>query len=62
MKKGYLMFQISSSLQRHFKGCCSPLSGIMLFVYMKCRFSLSYHELEEIILMRGTFVDHSTLQ
>lgn len=34
----------------------------MLFVYMKCRFSLSYRELEEMMTMRGAFVDHSTLQ
>ena len=34
----------------------------MLFVYMKCRFSLSYRELEEIMSMRGVKVDHATLQ
>jgi len=34
----------------------------MLFVYMKCRFSLSYRDLEEMMHMRGAVVDHSTLQ
>ena len=29
---------------------------------MKCRFSLSYRELEEMMIMRGVSVDHSTLQ
>jgi putative transposase len=30
--------------------------------YMKCRFSLSYRELEEMMMIRGAMVDHSTLQ
>ncbi len=34
----------------------------MLFVYMKCRFSLSYRELEEMAYIRGAVIDHSTLQ
>jgi putative transposase len=29
---------------------------------MKCRFSLSYRELEEMMMIRGAIVDHSTLQ
>jgi hypothetical protein len=29
---------------------------------MKCRFPLSYRELEEMMIMRGASVDHSTLQ
>ena len=35
---------------------------ILLFVYMKCRFSLSYRELEEMMSIRGANIDHSTLQ
>ena len=31
-------------------------------MYMKCRFSLSYRELEEMMMIRGAEVDHSTLQ
>ncbi len=29
---------------------------------MKCRFSLSYRDLEEMMHMRGAKIDHSTLQ
>ncbi len=56
------MLLISRSLGRHFKGYCSSPEVIMLFVYMKCRFSLSYRELEEMMMILGAFVDHSTLQ
>ena len=41
------MLNISPQLLPHFKGFCSSPSVIMLFVYMKCRFSLSYRDLEE---------------
>ena len=34
----------------------------MLFVYMKCRFSLSYRDLEEMASIRGAAIDHATLQ
>ena len=34
----------------------------MLFVYMKCRFSLSYRDLEEMTSIRGAKIDHATLQ
>ena len=34
----------------------------MLFVYMRCRFSLSYRDLEEMMMIRGATIDHSTLQ
>lgn len=34
----------------------------MLFVYMKCRFSLSYRDLEEMACIRGAQIDHSTVQ
>ncbi|CCM10311.1 transposase [Cardinium endosymbiont cEper1 of Encarsia pergandiella] len=29
---------------------------------MKCRFSLSYRDLEEMMRMRGAKIDHATLQ
>ena len=35
---------------------------IMLVVYMKCRFSLSYRELEELAMMIGIVLDHATCQ
>lgn len=56
------MLNISPKLLPHFKGYCSSASVIMMFVYMKCRFSLSYRELEELMMMRGAEIDHSTLQ
>ncbi len=56
------MLSISPSLLPHFKGFCSSPSVIMLFVYMKCRFSLSYRDLEEIMMIRGAKIDHATLQ
>jgi len=54
-------FQISSRLLKHFKGFCSSPEIIMLFVYMKCRFSLSYRDLEEMASIRGAVIDHATL-
>jgi putative transposase len=56
------MLIISPSLIHHFKGFCSSPSVIMLFVYMKCRFSLSYRDLEEMMMIRGAKIDHATLQ
>lgn len=56
------MFKVSRDLHRFFKGFCSSPEVIMLFVYMKCRFSLSYRDLEEMMMIRGATIDHSTLQ
>ena len=55
-------FYISPKLLKYFKGFCSAPEVIMLFVYMKCRFSLSYRDLEEMARIRGAIIDHSTLQ
>jgi putative transposase len=55
-------FHISSKLLKYFKGFCSSPEIIMLFVYMKCRFSLSYRDLEEMASIRGAVIDHATLQ
>lgn len=57
-----MLLKISTDLLPKFKGFCSSAELIMLFVYMKCRFSLSYRELEEMMQIRGATVDHSTLQ
>ena len=54
-------FHISSKLLKHFKGFCSSPEIIMLFVYMKCRFSLSCRDLEEMASIRGAVIDHATL-
>ena len=56
------MLTICPKLRHNFKGFCSSPSVIMLFVYMKCRFSLSYRDLEEMMMMRGAKIDHATLQ
>ena len=53
---------ISAKLHKNFKGFCSSPEVIMLFVYMKCRFSLSYRDLEEMSSIRGAIIDHATLQ
>jgi putative transposase len=55
-------FYICSKLLKTFKGFCSSPEIIMLFVYMKCRFSLSYRDLEEMASIRGAAIDHATLQ
>lgn len=57
-----MRLDIANKLKKHFKGFCSTPEVIMLFVYMKCRFSLSYRELEEMAYIRGAVIDHSTLQ
>ncbi|WP_342272297.1 IS6 family transposase [Candidatus Tisiphia endosymbiont of Parasteatoda lunata] len=56
------MFRITARLLSYFKGFCSSPEIIMLFVYMKCRFSLSYRDLEEMMSIRGAKIDYSTLQ
>ncbi len=56
------MLKVSPDLFKNFKCYCSSPEVIMLFVYMKLRFSLSYRDLEEMMQIRGATVDHSTLQ
>ena len=57
-----MLFHISSKFLKYFKGFCSSPEIIMLFVYMRCRFSLSYRELEEMAIIIGVTIDHATLQ
>jgi hypothetical protein len=57
-----MSLSVSPELKKHFKGFCSSPEIIMLFVYMKCRFSLSYRELEEMASIRGVSLDHATIQ
>ena len=42
------------------KGHCYPKSIILQAVYFK--FNLSYRDVEEIMKMRGVYVDHATIQ
>ncbi|MDX6183963.1 IS6 family transposase [Flavobacterium sp. Fl-77] len=44
------------------KGHCYPKSIILQVVYFKLRFVLSYRDVEEIMKIRGVFVDHATIQ
>jgi len=62
MKNNQMPLHISPKLLKYFKGFCSSPEIIMLFVYMKCRFSLSYRDLEEMACIRGAQIDHSTMQ
>ena len=54
-------YKISDKLKKHFKRFRYLPEIIMVFVYMKCRFSLSYRDLEEISTIRGLQIDHSTI-
>ena len=48
-------------IRDRYKGFVYPLAIILLNVYCKCRFTLSYREIEEMDRMRGLTIDHSTL-
>lgn len=56
------MFQINPKLLKHFKHFCYSYQIIMLCLYMKFKFSLSYRDIEELCQIRGLTIDHSTLQ
>ena len=47
-------------IERH-SGFNFPLAIILLNVYCKCRFSMSYRDIEELNGMRNLKVDHSTI-
>jgi len=55
------MLKITPELQKHFKGhnYCGEI--IMISLFMKCRYSLSYREVEEIGRLRGLEADHTTI-
>ena len=54
--------KITKELAPHFKGYNTSGEIILLFVYMKFRFSLSYRDLEEMMTIKGASIDHSTVQ
>ena len=56
------MLKVDPKLQKYFKNFCYSPQIIMLCLYMKFRFSLSYREIEELCQLRGLDIDHSTLQ
>jgi len=45
-----------------FKGHRYPRVIILQAAYFKCRFTLSYRDIEELLKIRGIGVDHSTIQ
>lgn len=61
-KREVKMLTIRAELRKEFKGHSVSPEIIMMFVYMKLRFSLSYRDLEEMMSMRGASIDHSTVQ
>ena len=56
------IFDVDQKLIKHFKNYSSSPPAIMLFVYMKARFSLSYRDLEDVAIIRGCSLDHATIQ
>ena len=56
------MLKVDPKLRKYFKGFCYSSHIIMVCLYMKFRFSLSYREIEELCQLRGLTIDHSTLQ
>ena len=56
------MLKVDPKLCKYFKGFNYSASIIMLCLYIKFRFSLSYREIEELCQLRGLAIDHSTLQ
>ena len=58
------MILISPDLKKHCRGFRSSPEVIMIFVYMKLRFSLSYRDIEELSGLKNSDVslDHSTFQ
>ena len=52
---------LNANLKRYFKGFVYPAEIIMCAVYKKCRFGLSYRDIEELFSMRGLQIDHATL-
>lgn len=56
------MLRINPKFQKYFKNFCYSPQIIMVCLYMKFRFSLSYRDIEELCQLRGLTIDHSTLQ
>jgi putative transposase len=56
------MLVINPEMLKYFKGHEYPVEVIMVSLFMKGRYSLSYREIEEIGGLRGLEIDHATLQ
>ena len=56
------VIKIDPKLMKYFKNHEYGPEIIMISLYMKGRYSLSYREIEEIGGLRGVNIDHATLQ
>ena len=56
------MLKVDLKLQKYFKNFYYSPQIIMLCLYMKSRFSLSYREIEELYQLRRLDIDHSAIQ
>ncbi len=56
------MMTVNLKILKNFKNFCSSSEINITTIYMKCRYSLSYREIEEISKMRELDVDHATIQ
>ena len=56
------MLKVDPKLMKYFKNHEYGPEIIMVSLYMKGRYSLSYREIEEIGGLRGFTIDHATLQ
>lgn len=56
------MFSLNPKFKKYFKGFCYSWRIIMVCLYMKFRFSLSYRDIEELCQLRVLTIDHLTLQ
>ena len=56
------MLKVDPKLMKCFKNHEYGAEIIMVSLYMKGRYSLSYREIEEIGGLRGLNIDHATLQ
>jgi len=54
--------KVAPKFIHYFKGFSFPSDIILTAVYIKCRFSLSYRDIEELCEMRGVRLDHATVQ
>ena len=57
-----IMLKVDPKLMKYFKNHEYSPEIIMVSLYMKGRYSLSYREIEEIGWLRGFAIDHATLQ
>jgi putative transposase len=57
-----ILMKVAPKLLHYFKGFSFPSDIILTATYMKCRFALSYRDIEELCEMRGIKLDHATVQ